>query len=67
MLDYGYRSKCCYAPIRVGWKNLKNTKMRVQIWICCKCKKRDVDLVQYNKNGPSESTRFIAEEPEDQG
>src|ERR1035437_1394666 len=65
LLDYGYRSKCCYAPIRVGWKNLKNTTSRVQIWICCKCKRRDVDLVEYNKDGYPESTTPIFAEPED--
>jgi len=55
-LDYGARSKCCYAPIRVGFKKLKSGQ-RVQIWICCKCKKRDVPLVEYTGTSYSKSTR----------
>ena len=71
MLSYGYRSKCCYAPIHIGTKKVKNTNMKIQIWICNKCGKRDVDLVEYNKDGASRTTqknkvtRKFAEDPED--
>jgi len=44
-LDYKYRSKCCFAPIRLGKKTLKGTKQLVKIWICCKCGGRDVDII----------------------
>jgi hypothetical protein len=47
--DNGYRSKCCYAPIRLGFKLIKKTNVRMKIWICTKCTKRDVDIVEYNK------------------
>lgn len=45
MLDYGYRSKCCFAPIRSGDKKLKNSTKKVKIWICTKCGATDVDIV----------------------
>lgn len=45
MLDYGVRSRCCHAPIRLGTKTLKKTKTRVKIWICCACGARDVSIV----------------------
>lgn len=57
LLDYGWRSKCCYAPIRLGRKKIKKTNVNVKIWICCKCSKRDVDIVEYTKDGPPKSTR----------
>lgn len=45
MLDYGYRSKCCKAPIRMGEKKVKKTGQTIKVWICCVCKKKDVDIV----------------------
>jgi hypothetical protein len=48
MLDYNYRSKCCFAPIRLGTKKIKKTNQKIQIWICCKCGGRDVDIVPRN-------------------
>lgn len=44
-LDYGYRSKCCYAPIRFGFKLNKTTGIKKQIMICTRCTTRDVDIV----------------------
>jgi hypothetical protein len=54
--QYGFRSACCHAPIRMGRKKVKNSSVKIHIWICCKCSKRDVSLVQYNKDEPSEAT-----------
>jgi hypothetical protein len=45
MLDYNYRSKCCFAPIRLGRKTVKKTNQKILIWICCKCGERDVDII----------------------
>lgn len=45
MLDYGYRSKCCYAPISLAMKLNKKTNTKVRIWVCTKCKSRDVDIL----------------------
>jgi len=60
--DNGFRSKCCYAPIRIGRKKIKGTSLSVNIWICCNCQKRDVNIVKYSKTGPPESTRDFADE-----
>lgn len=64
-LDYGSRSKCCYAPIRLGKKKIKKSKVEVKIWICCKCGTRDVDIVDYSKEGPPVATRFALDTDED--
>lgn len=45
MLDYGYRSRCCKAPIRIGFKLVKNTNQRKSIWVCTKCQSRDVAIL----------------------
>jgi len=50
-LSYGTRSKCCYAPIRMGTRKIKNSSREVKIWICCNCKKKDVDIIEYRKDG----------------
>jgi hypothetical protein len=50
MLDYGYRSRCCYAPIRLGTKKIKNTNLTKRVWICVRCKKSDVPIVEYTKD-----------------
>lgn len=48
-LDYGYRSRCCYAPIRLGKKNVKGSRQKISIWVCTKCLRRDVPIIEYNK------------------
>lgn len=45
MLDYGYRSKCCKAPIRMGLKKLKKSNEKVRVWVCCTCGTKDVDII----------------------
>lgn len=45
MWDYGYRSKCCKAPIRIEFLVVKTTKVRKSVWACVKCKTRDVDII----------------------
>jgi hypothetical protein len=55
-LDYGYRSECCYAPIRMAKKKVKNTNLKVNIWVCCNCQKKDVGIVKYNKNAIADTT-----------
>lgn len=60
--DNGYRSACCYAPIRLGRRKIKSTNLEVKIWICCKCQKRDVNIIEYTKKGVVQSTRSFAED-----
>jgi len=45
MLDYGYRSACCKAPIRLGTKKNSKTNIKFNIWICVKCGSRDVEII----------------------
>ena len=61
MLDYGYRSICCYATIRIGTKKVKGTTIKKKIWICNSCGKRDVSLVEYTGKTVPEQTRKIQE------
>lgn len=49
LLDYGYRSKCCKAPIRVGNKKIPKTQQIVKVWICCECKTKDVNIIPYEE------------------
>lgn len=60
--DNGYRSACCFAPIRLGKRKIKSTNLTVKIWICCKCEKRDVNIIEYSKNGKPVSTQRFAEQ-----
>lgn len=60
LLDYGVRSRCCEALVRRAPKKLKSG-LRVSIWVCVACKKRDVDLVQYSTEGPP-ITSFVEED-----
>lgn len=54
-LDNGYRSKCCYAPLRLGKKKIKNSNVKVNLYICTRCQKRGVDIVKYIRNLTAES------------
>lgn len=55
-LDFGFRSACCHAPIRMGKKKIKNTKQVLKIWVCTNCEKRDVDIVETSKSNVAKST-----------
>jgi len=43
MLDYGFRSRCCKAPLRLG-KRKKDTIIK-SVWVCTKCSKGNVDII----------------------
>jgi hypothetical protein len=43
MLDYGFRSRCCRAPLRLG-KSKKNNIIK-SVWVCTKCRKANVDII----------------------
>jgi hypothetical protein len=40
----------------MGKKKVKNTKLTLNVWVCCNCKKKDVAIVEYNKKDSSKST-----------
>jgi hypothetical protein len=50
MLDYGARSRCCKAPIRLGFKKYKLANIKRQVWICTKCRRSDVDIISNNES-----------------
>jgi len=45
LLDYGYRSKCCLAAIRVGTKKIKKLDKKITVWVCCLCGTKDVAII----------------------
>lgn len=45
MLDYGYKSICCKAPIKISFKRIKDIRERKAIWVCTKCQSRDVNII----------------------
>jgi ribosomal protein L37AE/L43A len=62
MLDYGYRSACCNAPIRLGTKKNTKTKIKINIWVCVKCGSRDVEIVKKGGNRLPEVEEVIFDE-----
>lgn len=58
-LSYGYRSRCCYAPIRIGYRKVKNTNKKIQVWVCTKCKSKDVPIVEYTGLYHAESSDVL--------
>ena len=55
-LDYGYRSKCCIAPVRMGKIKVKNIQKHRWVWVCCSCGKKDIQLVKSSAKGVVESS-----------
>lgn len=45
MLDYGFRSKCCLAPLRMGKKKLPKVNQKIMVWVCCTCGTKDVSII----------------------
>jgi hypothetical protein len=43
MLDFGYRSRCCRAPIRLGKR--KKDNIIKSVWVCTKCRKSNIDII----------------------
>lgn len=45
MLDYGYRSRCCKAPIRLAFKKSSLSNIKHQVWACTKCRRTNIDII----------------------
>lgn len=43
MLDYGSRSRCCKAPIRLN--KIKRNNIYKQVWQCTLCRKTGIDII----------------------
>lgn len=55
MLDYGFRSACCLAPIRLGKVKTHSSRLQVRVWVCTKCRSRDVNII------PNEEAKIQAQ------
>lgn len=53
MLEYGYRSMCCKAPIRLGKK--KSNNITKKVWVCTKCRKSNINIISLSDlNNPND-------------
>ena len=62
MLDYGARSRCCRAPIRLGFKKYKLGNIKRQVWVCTKCRRSDVDIISQQGDGNQVEKEFSSRE-----
>jgi len=63
MLDYGSRSRCCKAPIRLN--KIKRNNLYKQVWQCTKCRKSGIDIIptsEINSQVENEDNRLFSEE-----
>lgn len=67
MLDYGYRSKCCKAAIRMGMKKVKKTNEKVHVWVCCNCGTKDVDIISREEALQAQRPREWWDDESDEG
>lgn len=73
MLDYGYRSKCCFAPIRVARKKIRKTQEIVTVWQCISCMTKDCQILPKDealllkKQKEKETTSLIPPVEDDRG
>ena len=60
MLDFGYRSRCCRAPIRLGFKksNITSKNIRHQVWICTRCRRSNIDIIPNSEAQIQDVSRF---------
>lgn len=66
MLDYGFRSKCCKAPIKMGNKKIKKTNLKTKVWVCCNCGTKDVDIISKEEAlSPVPTKEWWDDEPDD--
>lgn len=65
MLDYGYRSKCCLAAIKVGKKKVKNSNEKITVWVCVLCGTKDVALVTKEEAWQIKNKDHLAPEIDD--
>jgi hypothetical protein len=56
MLEYGFRSACCKAPLRLGKVKMRSSRLQVRVWVCTKCRARDVNIISLEeaRNQPEE-------------
>lgn len=67
MLEYGYRSKCCKAPIRMGTKKVKKTNQKIKVWVCCACSTKDVDIISKAEALQAEKPKEWWDDESDEG
>lgn len=58
MLDYGYKSRCCRAPIRLAFKKSSLSNIKHQVWACTKCKRTNIDIIPNEEVNNQEKPKF---------
>jgi hypothetical protein len=58
MLDYGYKSRCCRAPIRLAFKKSSLSNIKHQVWACTKCKRTNIDIIPNEEINNQENPKF---------
>jgi hypothetical protein len=67
MLDYGYRSRCCRAPIRLAFKKSSLSNIKHQVWACTKCRRTDVDIISNKEMDSQVESKFSEKEDDFRG
>ena len=62
LLDYGYRSKCCFAAVRMGTKKLRKGG-KVRVWVCTACGTSDVGIVPKDEGAREPARDFAMKTP----
>lgn len=65
MLDYGYKSRCCRAPIRLGRKKSNYNKLVLKVWVCTKCKRSNIDIIPNEELNNQVEKRYFSSYMED--
>jgi len=55
MLDYGSRSRCCWAPIRIA-KQKRNGIIK-HVWQCVKCRHTNIAIITKSEMQSQENWR----------
>lgn len=63
MLDYGFRSRCCKAPISLG--KIKKNNIIKTTWKCTKCRKTNIDIVSLSDIDSQVDSKKFSDDEED--
>jgi hypothetical protein len=61
MLDYGYKSRCCRAPIRLGFKKSPYKKLSIKTWVCTKCRRSNIDIIPNSEVNNQDENKYFSD------